>query len=158
MKTALPSSKFFRQVQVIFLLMLSDSDCAKPAYITRYSSLSLVRVSMRCSSKNTPIPLAFSIRTVSRQSTVFRANRDTDFVMIQSIFPARQSLIMRLNPGRLSALVPEMPSSAYRSANFHSFFALIISVQNLHRSSADQQNWKKLGNRLRLSSSGGLAL
>ena len=33
---------------------------------------------------------------VVRVSTVFRAKRDTDFVMIKSIFPASASWIMRL--------------------------------------------------------------
>ena len=99
-----------------------------PAYITRYSSLSFFIVSIFCFSKYTLIPLERSIRTYSRHSTVLRANRDTHFVMMWSILPLRQSSIILLNSGRLSALVPLMPSSAYRPANSHSLFELMYSV------------------------------
>ena len=44
-------------------------------------------------------------------STVFRAKRETDFVMIRSILPASASWIMRLKPSRFFVLVPVMPLS-----------------------------------------------
>ena len=37
------------------------------------------------------MPRAFSLRMLSRESTVFRAKREMDFVMTMSMFPARHS-------------------------------------------------------------------
>ena len=94
--------------------MLSDSDSAwaKPLNRVIRNSLDSVRVLMFSFSKYTPIPLAFSRRTVSRQSTVFRAKRERDFVMIRSIWPRLQAVIIFLNSVRFFMLVPEIPSSA----------------------------------------------
>jgi len=54
------------------------------------SSPLLSSVWMFSFSKNTPIPFSLSLRTVVRVSTVFRAKRETDFVMIRSILPSRR--------------------------------------------------------------------
>ena len=42
-------------------------------------------------SKYTSTPSDFKSRTVWSNTTVFRANRDIDFVMMRSMFPARHS-------------------------------------------------------------------
>ena len=56
---------------------------------------------------------------VVRLSTVFRAKRLTDLVMIRSIFPSNASAIRRLNPSRLAVEVAETPSSVYSPAYSH---------------------------------------
>lgn len=53
-------------------------------------------------------PGAFRLRIVVRASTVFRANRDKDFVRIKSIFPSRASATIRLKPSRLRIDSPEI--------------------------------------------------
>jgi len=62
-------------------------------------------------SKYTPMPFAFRSRTVSRQSTVFLAKRERDLVMMRSMCPRLQAVIILLNCVRFFRLVPEMPSS-----------------------------------------------
>ena len=62
-------------------------------------------------SKNTSTPFALSSRSVTKVSTVFRAKRLMDFVTMRSIFPARASEIISLNPSLFFTLVPLMPSS-----------------------------------------------
>ena len=98
------------------MLRDSDSAWAKPLKRVMRNSLDSVSVLMFSFSKNTPMPSPFSIRTVSRQSTVFRAKRDKDFVMIMSIRPRLQAVSILLNSVRFFRLVPEMPSSAYSPA------------------------------------------
>ena len=50
---------------------------------------------------------------VVRLSTVFRANRLTDFVRMSPMRPASASSTMQLKPSCLRVDVPEMPSSLY---------------------------------------------
>ena len=69
-------------------------------------------VSMPCSSNRTLTPSSLSSRTAARQSFVFRAKREIDLTRMRSIFPLRQSAIMRLKSSRLSTEVPVMPESA----------------------------------------------
>lgn len=61
---------------------------------------------------NMGIPRSFSSRTYCRQSRLFLENRETDLVMTISIFPLRQSSIIRMKSGRFLAIVPVIPSSA----------------------------------------------
>lgn len=56
-----------------------------------------VKVLIFSFSKITAIPLSFKRRTYCRISTVFLENRDTDFVIITSIFPSIQSCIILWN-------------------------------------------------------------
>ena len=65
---------------------------------------------------------------VVRLSTVFRAKRLTDLVMIRSIFPASASATMALKPSRCLVLVPVMPSSVYTFTNSQSSRALMYWV------------------------------
>ena len=60
-------------------------------------------------SKKTSMPFSLSLRTVVKVSTVLRANRLIDFVIIRSILPASASATMRLKPSRFLVLVAEMP-------------------------------------------------
>ena len=83
--------------------------------IVMNSSPLLSSVSMFSFSKVTPTPFSLSLRTVVRVSTVLRAKRLTDLVMIRSIMPAMASSIMRLKFFLRLVLVPVMPSSAYTS-------------------------------------------
>ena len=62
-------------------------------------------------SKKTSMPFSLSLRTVVKVSTVLRANRLIDFVIIRSILPASASATIRLKPSRFLVLVAEMPSS-----------------------------------------------
>ena len=75
-------------------------------------SLDTLAVSMPCSSNRTLTPSSLSSRTAARQSFVFRAKREIDLTRMRSIFPLRQSAIMRLKSSRLSTEVPVMPESA----------------------------------------------
>ncbi len=50
-------------------------------------------------------------RTISRQSAVLRAKRLSDFVTMRSMSPFSQSCKSRWSAGRVSFLVPLMPSS-----------------------------------------------
>ena len=79
-------------------------------------------------SKMTPIPRARSIRTVSRQSTVFLANRERDLVRMVSILPRLQAAIILLKLSRFFKLVPESPLSAKMPANSQSGFFSIFWV------------------------------
>ncbi len=79
-------------------------------------------------SKYTSIPFSFSFRTVVSVSTVFRANREMDFVMIRSIFPAMASATIWLKPSRFFVLVAEMPSSVNTFTNSHSSFDWMYRV------------------------------
>ena len=72
--------------QLTFLLMDSDSACAKLPYRAIINSDVIVKVFMFSFSKITPIPKSLSCLTYSRQSTVFRANLDIDLVITRSIF------------------------------------------------------------------------
>ena len=65
---------------------------------------------MFCSSKKMSTSMAFISLIVFRQSTVFLANLDSDFVTMMSIFPAFASFIILAKP-LLSIFVPVMPSS-----------------------------------------------
>ena len=98
--------------QVTFLLRDSLSAWAKPLNRVMRNSLDSVRVLMFSFSKITPMPWDLSIRTISRQSTVFRANRDRDLVRMVSIRPRLQAAIIRLNSPRFFRLVPDRPLSA----------------------------------------------
>lgn len=69
--------------------------CAKDAIITVTISLDTLLVSMPCSSNRTLTPNSFSSRTAARQSFVLRANREMLLTRMRSIFPLRQSCIMR---------------------------------------------------------------
>ena len=113
---------------VTFSDMLLDSSCARELIIVMSSSPLLSRVWIFSFSKNTPIPFSFSLRTVVRVSTVFRAKRETDFVIMRSIFPAKASAIMLLKPSRFFVLVAEIPSSVYTPTNSHSGLAWIYFV------------------------------
>ena len=48
-------------------------------------------------SKITPTPQAFNIRTASKQSTVFLANRETDLTIMMSMPPCLQAVSILLN-------------------------------------------------------------
>ncbi len=76
-------------------------------------------------SKKTAMFIPFSSLVYFRQSTVFRENRLMDLVRIISIFPARQSAIMRLKASRLAVFVALIPSSAYTSTSSHSGLLLM---------------------------------
>ena len=71
---------------------------------------------------------SLSSRMYFRQSSVLRANRLIDLVMIMSMFPAWHSSIMRLNSSRFLVFVPVIPSSANMPASTHSGFLEIYSV------------------------------
>ena len=95
-------------------LRMCDSSCAIVAWKDNAIWESSFNEKMHSLSKNTPTGCGSSpsIRTVLIQSTTLRAKRETLFVMIMSIFPARQSAIMRLNSSRCASEVPLIPSSA----------------------------------------------
>ncbi len=57
----------------------------------------------------TPIPRSLSFRTYSNASFTFRANLDTDLVMIRSICLCSHISIMRWNSTRFSAFMPPGP-------------------------------------------------
>ena len=76
------------------------------------SSPSALMEWMFCSSKYTSTSIDFNSRTVWSSTTVFRANREIDFVMMRSMFPARHSTSSRWNSVRFS-FVPVSASSAY---------------------------------------------
>ena len=61
--------------------------------------------------------------------TVFRANRDSDFVRIRSILPSNASFTMRLKLSRLRMDKPETPSSVYIPAKTQSGCCRIYSVK-----------------------------
>ena len=113
---------------VTFLLRDSLSAWAKPLNRVMRNSLDSVRVLMFSFSKMTAIPWAFSIRTVSRQSTVFLANRESDLVRMVSIRPRLQAAIIRLKFSRFFKLVPESPLSAKIPASSQSGFSSIFCV------------------------------
>ena len=114
--------------QMIFLLRDSLSAWAKPLNRVMRNSLDSVRVLMFSFSKMTPMPWAFSIRTVSRQSTVFRAKRERDLVRMVSILPRLQAAIILLKFSRFFMLVPESPLSAKMPASSQSGFSSIFWV------------------------------
>ena len=72
----------------------------------RNSSLVIAPVSMSSFSNQTATPMPFSARTSRRQSTVFRAKREMDFVTTRPTLPTAQSPISRRSSGRVSAWVP----------------------------------------------------
>ena len=109
---SLPCSKRRRMPQVEFSEIDRDSSCASELKMDKSTSPLLSSVKMFSFSNITPIPRSLSWRTKLRQSRVFLANREMDFVMIISIFPALQSSIILLNCSRFLVVVPLMPSSA----------------------------------------------
>jgi len=88
------------------------SSCANELRIESKTSPLLSRELIFSFSKITPIPKALRSLTKVKQSRVFLANLDIDFVMIISIFLALQSSIILLNCSRFLVLVALMPSSA----------------------------------------------
>ena len=78
----MPSAMRFRQPQVTFSEILRLSSCARLDMIVIISSPLLSSVSMFSYSNATPTPFSLSLRMVVRLSTVFRAKRLTDLVMI----------------------------------------------------------------------------
>ena len=90
------------------------------------SSPSAEVLEMSSRSKRTSTPRLFSSRTVSKRSTVLRANREIDLVKIRSIPPARALVSMAWNSVRLAVWVPEMPQSANTPANTHPGVEAII--------------------------------
>ena len=94
----------------LFMWLSSSATMAR----TNRMMLLVVSSVFRCScSKKTCMggSNSFSLRTQPMQSSRFRAKRETDFVMIISIFPAMASFIMSWKAGRCSVFVPEKPSS-----------------------------------------------
>src|SRR5699024_2713493 len=89
----------------------TDSFSARLLKIESISSLSIEFVLMFSFSQYMCTPKSINFLTNSKQSIVLLANRLIDFVKIKSLFPFSQSDINRSNPGRLSFLVPVMPSS-----------------------------------------------
>ena len=108
--------------------MDSLSAWAKPLNNVIRNSLVSVSVLMFSFSKITPMPLARSIRTVSRESTVFRAKRERDLVRIISMRPRLQAAIILLNSARFFRLVPVIPLSAKIPAISQSGFSEIFCV------------------------------
>ena len=108
---------------------------AKPQNIVQYAKNSPVfGVKIKCRavliysfSKYTSTPAALSFRTVVRVSTVFRANRLTDFVRIRSIFPSRASCTMRLN--RKRSIIPRYRKAVVLSTHTVENHDLISSDQ-----------------------------
>ena len=93
-------------------------------FLLRSAAMIVIRTSPFASSvfifsfsKKTAMFRSFSSLVNFRQSTVFREKRLIDLVRIMSIFPARQSAIMRLKDSRLAVLVALIPSSAYTSTS-----------------------------------------
>ena len=81
---------------------------------------------------NTDVPDAPSgFRTYSRASFTFRANRETDFVMIRSICLCSHILIIRWNSTLFSAFIPLSPSSANISTSSHESLLFISLVYAL---------------------------
>lgn len=83
------------------------------------------RVLMFSFSKKTAMFSPFSSIVYFRQSTVFLENQLMDLVRIMSIFPSRQSYIIRLNDSRLAVFVALIPSSAYTSTSSQSGLLLM---------------------------------
>ena len=78
-------------------MMDSLSLRASSQKVVTMSSPDSMRVSMPSISKITLTPLAFSIRTASKQSTVFLANRETDLTIMMSMPPCLQAVSILLN-------------------------------------------------------------
>ena len=111
LRITLPSWNFFLTLHLILLDMLRLSSSARLAIIVKTNSLRSCSVSRFSFSNMIPMPSAFSFLAVCTQSSVFLANRLTDFVIIRSIFPSSQSFIIRLNCTRL-VFLPLKPGSA----------------------------------------------
>src|SRR5690606_41287425 len=79
-------------------------------------------------SKITPIPKSFNCLTKFKQSNVFLANLDMDFVMIMSIFLFLQSSIILFNCLRFFVLVTYIYSSVYIPAFSYSGWFLMYIV------------------------------
>src|SRR5690554_6949765 len=73
--------------------------------MVRMSSLFGSKVHRFSFSKKTSTPLSFNFLTKDIVSSVLRANREMDFVIMRSILPAKASDIILLNSGRLLVLV-----------------------------------------------------
>ena len=80
----LPSWNFFLTLHLILFDMLRLSSSARLAIIVRTNSLRSCSVSRFSFSNMIPIPSAFSFLAVCTQSSVFLANRLTDFVIIRN--------------------------------------------------------------------------
>ena len=106
-----PFSKRFWIDHLLFSEMETDSPSAMLERIARKSSLSIEPVLMFSFSKKMGMRRASSFLTSSKQSVVFLLKRLMDFVMMKSTLPALQSSMSLKSSGRLSFLVPVMPSS-----------------------------------------------
>lgn len=95
------------------------SCCARLAMMLSSTSPLESIVLMFSFSKKTGMFFSFNSRIYFRQSSVFRAKRLMDFVMIMSILPAMHSSIMRMNSLRFLVLQPLIPSSANIPASSH---------------------------------------
>ena len=78
-------------------MMDSLSLRASSQKVVTMSSPDSMRVSMPSISKITLTPLAFSIRTVSRQSAVLLAKREIDLTRMMSILSCLQAVSILLN-------------------------------------------------------------
>ena len=111
----LPLAKRHSRESCMASLFMWLSSSATIARTNRIRLLAWSSVFRLTSSKMTAIGglCSWSLRTQPMQSRRFLANRDTDFVMIASIFPAIASFIIFRKPGLCAVLVPEKPSSTY---------------------------------------------
>ena len=96
---------------MLFSDMETDSPSAMLERIARNSSLSIEPVLIFSFCKEIGMCRASIVLTSSKQSVVFRLKRLMDFVITKSTLPALQSSMSRKSSGRLSFLVPVMPSS-----------------------------------------------
>ena len=60
-------------------------------------------------SKRIVVLFSLKVRSAVMKSVVLRANREMDLHTTRSILPSPQCRMRRLNPVRLSLLVPEIP-------------------------------------------------
>lgn len=115
---------WYRYCNPSLMFWLKDwlSCCARLAMIVSSTSPLESIVLIFSFSKKTGMFFSFSSRIYFRQSSVFRAKRLIDFVIIISILPAIHSSIIRINSLRFLVLQPLIPSSANIPASFHSGF------------------------------------
>lgn len=95
-------------------LRIRDSFSAMDAKKESGMDVSSFNEKIHSLSKKTPTGLRSSVRfrTIVMQSTVFLARRETDLVMIRSIFPALLSVSIWFSATRCFVEVPEIPLSA----------------------------------------------
>ena len=120
-----PLAILFLIPHLTFSLMDFDSSCAIEANIVKIISILVSLVVIFSFSKKTSTPLSLNSLTILKQSIVFLANLDIDFVNIKSILPARASSIISWNPFLFLIEVPEIPSSEYNLTNSQSGFLSI---------------------------------